>query len=208
MKLPNDLCDKTEWALIGPMGPEAPDFLRSLPLLAVDGGGRYVAAPDVWIGDGDSYSAPPPGKVSFKLSPQKDSSDLASALELLSQTLSYKLHLWGFLGGRKDHELFVLGECSRFLEHHSQSQIWLYGNNRRVEFEFYGAGQWDLNHQGLFSMGCLNQTMVQLIGDVHYPLTEPLALEPLSSLGLSNQASGNFTLKNLAPVFIYFPEGR
>jgi thiamine pyrophosphokinase len=208
MILPSTLKTLNEWLFVGPMGPEAPIQLSDLPTIAVDGGAHFIENPSVWVGDADSF----PGEVKashiYKHPIEKDFSDLALAFSLLQDQRHYKIHLWGFVGGRKDHELFNLGESLNFLDSHQECQVFVYGTNGKIEFQLIGAGQWKFTHAGIFSLGSLKKTTVRLTGDCKYQIKKPYVLSPLSSFGLSNFASGEITLENSGPVFIYYPEGK
>lgn len=208
MKLPFPLRDKKEWMIVGPMGPMVPRDFEKLPHLVVDGGIKFSPTSHVWIGDGDSGGERPNAGEVFVLSPHKDQSDLGCALDLLRDDHDYCLHLWGFLGGRKDHELFVLGEVFRFLVSNPESKVNLYKEDGLIAFQFLGTGHWSFEHQGTFSLGSLAKTKVKMTGKCEYPIPKKMKINPLSSFGLSNIAHGKVTLENDGPIFIYYPEGR
>jgi thiamine pyrophosphokinase len=207
MMLPNRLQNNKEWVFVGPMGPLLKDYLSVYPVVAVDGGAKFVNEAQIWVGDGDSSG--PEGKVadSFHLPEVKDHSDFAGALALLTSGQSYKIHLWGFLGGRRDHELFNLGEAMNFLQERMGSEILFYDCSGRIVFYLISVGTWRLHHQGMFSLGTLRETQVKLTGSVKYKLEFPTMLSPLSSHGLSNEGEGEMVLETMGPVFLYFPEG-
>ncbi len=206
MNLPSTLKDKNQWVFLGPMGPKLPSSLMNYPLICVDGGAHFSKSMDIWIGDGDSFEKTIETDHIFKFSVDKDLSDLALAFNLFKTPLRYEFHLWGFLGGRRDHELFNLGEAFRFLETNQQGQIRFYDQNGKVTYFMVGAGQWTFSHQGLFSLGTLKETAVTMIGKCRYPITTSQVLLPLTSQGLSNLGDGEIILENEGPVFIYFPE--
>ncbi len=208
MILPSHLRAHTEWVFLGPMGPVLPSEFSSLPLLTVDGGGDFAASALIWVGDQDSLAGEVQAEFIFRHPPEKDQSDLALALQLFTAPLRYKFHFWGLLGGRRDHELFNLGEALRFLEAHDESQILLYGEGGKINYHLLGAGRWSFTHQGLFSLGTLRKTEVLLKGACRYALGTPVTLRPLSSTGLSNEARGTVHVENRGPVFVYFPEGK
>ncbi|MFL5783242.1 MAG: hypothetical protein ACJ76H_01450 [Bacteriovoracaceae bacterium] len=205
MKLPKELRDKSEWVLVGPMGPELPEKFYDCPVMAVDGGANWAAKPNVWIGDSDSYKETPSTAAIMKLPAEKDASDFSLALKLFDQQKRYKFHLWGFSGGRKDHELFVWGEALSFVDQHPECHLVLYGNEGRIETHFLGSGHWRFEHQGLFSLGCMRKIRVKLTGDVKYQIKTESWLPPLSSWGLSNVGSGEIILENEGPAFVHFP---
>lgn len=208
MMLPSTLADRAEWTFLGPMGPHLSDTLSHLPRLAVDGGARYASSFDVWVGDGDSFQEKVEAPHIFRLPVDKDQSDLAQALSLFGRNARYKFHFWGFLGGRRDHELFNLGEASQFLEEHHGCEILFYREDGKVSFHFLGSGHWKFSYTGSFSLGTLKKTPVKLTGACKYPIPKTLSLSPLSSLGLSNEGLGEIELENEGAIFLYFPEGR
>lgn len=208
MMLPSSLTDKTEWTFVGPMGPEVPLHLTELPVIGIDGGAHHLENLDIWVGDADSYKEEIQSEHVFRHPIEKDHSDLTLALSLFSEPRRYKFHFWGFLGGRRDHELFNIGEALTFLEEHSESQIIFYGEDGKVYFQLVGTGHWKFEHLGLFSLGTLKNTIVKLLGNCHYPIKKATQLKPLSSFGLSNIGHGEIVLENEGPVFLYFPEGK
>jgi thiamine pyrophosphokinase len=206
MKLPRDLIDHSEWALIGPMGPMLPKSLSIFPTMAIDGGSSFCGHADVWLGDGDSKTDPVNADHIFNFPPQKDQSDLSLALDLLTAPCHYKLHLWGFLGGRRDHEIFNLGETLTFLQGHHHSEAYFYDNEGNVSFHLLAKGLWKIHRHGPFSIGTHRQTRLTLTGQCAYPLQDLTDMGPLSSLGLSNQGHGDIFVQNEGPIFIYFQD--
>lgn len=197
MKLPTSLQDKLEWNIVGPVSPSSPS--NTLPTLAVDGGASFVPNIDVWIGDNDSYLEKIDTENAFFFSPDKDLSDLALALTLF-ENKSYTLHLYGFLGGRRDHELFNFGEISSHLQKNPSNKIILYEGDS-PQFIFLGRGQHQFEHYGSLSIGTLFPQNIILDGKLAY--TGKLEFLPLGSLGLSNKATGLFDIRATAPFFIY-----
>lgn len=208
MTLPSTLKDKTEWTFVGPMGPEVPFHLSEYPIIGIDGGAHHLENLDIWVGDSDSYQGEVQTEHVFRHAIEKDYSDLALGLSLFKEPRHYKFHFWGFLGGRRDHELFNLGEALAFLEANSESQIIFYGEDGKIYFHLVGTGHWKFEHIGLFSLGTLKKTTVKLLGECHYPIKKATQLNPLSSFGLSNQGKGKIILENEGPVFLYYPEGK
>lgn len=206
MKLPKELGDKSEWVVVGPMGPMLPEKFLSLPVMAVDGGAHWTTSSQVWIGDSDSFEGKHSSTHVFQLSREKDASDFSCALRLFDQHTNYTFHLWGFSGGRKDHELFVWGEILAFLDQHPESKCILYGKSGRIETHFMGSGHWKFRHEGLFSLGSIRKIRVRLIGDVKYPIQKESWLPTLSSWGLSNVGLGEIILENDGAAFIHYPE--
>ncbi|MGE3611227.1 MAG: hypothetical protein AB7I27_16665 [Bacteriovoracaceae bacterium] len=208
MKLPEEFKLFYEWTFVGPMGPNLPSNLLSHPVIAVDGGSRFTDKVDIWLGDGDSRPSEVNSRHLFRYPSIKSESDLTLSLNLFDEDRPYLFHLWGFLGGRKDHELFNLGETLNFLEQRPKAQIFFYDEQGRILFQILGAGEWGLKHLGVFSIGTLKEQKIKLIGECQYQLIEETLIKPLSSLGLSNEGAGKFSLYNRHPLFIYYPEGK
>lgn len=188
--------------LVGPMlEKNEGDFPQNLPLLLVDGGfdkclehGLLAKRSTFSVGDGDSSKA----QLDEKLSPKKDFSDLSYALDLLPHSIK-KIILYGFLGGRRDHEISNFGEVHRFLKNKAeQSQV-----NFSDKILVLSSGKWRLTHFGPFSLMALDRPTVLLTGEIEYQLIQKTKLEPMSSLGLSNNSKGEFYLETDGPVFIY-----
>jgi thiamine pyrophosphokinase len=190
------------------MGPQIPNTLLSHPILGVDGGAHFASKLDIWVGDADSYPLPINIENKFTFPTKKEASDLTLALRLFVNMLPYKFHFWGFLGGRKDHELFNIGEALTFLDAHPHSQILFYSEQGKLSFHMVGTGHWKFFHEGLFTIGSIKKVALSLKGACDFPIPKQICLSPLSSLGLSNFARGEMTLYNEGPVFIYYPEGK
>lgn len=206
MKLPISLANSKEWTITGPMGPEMPEGLVAHPILCVDGGARFCKRMDIWVGDGDSNQINLNCENIFKFSPHKSQSDLALALTLFNESSQLTLHCWGFLGGRKDHELINLGEMLTFLETKPQTEALFYDQNKKIVIKALGPGAWKFNLQGVFSLASLKNVRVKMTGNCAYEIKEMTELKPLSSFGLSNFGKGEFELINEGPVMMIFPE--
>lgn len=208
MKLPSSLSHNSEWVFLGPMGPALPHSLVSLPAIAVDGGARFSEKTEIWVGDADSFDGNITSRHVFRHNIEKDQSDLSLAFSLMDGPLRYKIHLWGFTGGRKDHELFNLGEAMKFLDEHEECQVLFYGPDGKVLFHGVGSGHWKFTYEGLFSLGTLKKTTVKLTGACQYLIPKTTELTPLSSFGLSNIGQGEIILEAGGAVFLCFPEGQ
>jgi thiamine pyrophosphokinase len=208
MKLPTDLENIQEWTLVGPMGPALPADLVAHSILAVDGGARFCSHMDVWVGDGDSQLDFINCLNKYQFSPHKSLSDLALALSFFKQSFPLTLHAWGFLGGRRDHELLNFGESLHFLAHHPRAQINFYEANGRLAVKCLAAGEWNFHHQGIFSLASMKDVILKMTGACEYPIPEEISLTPLSSLGLSNVGHGDIHLLTQGPVMVIFPEAK
>lgn len=207
MKLPTELAQENEWALIGPMGPRLPWSLKHLPLLVVDGGANFCEEMDIWLGDGDSKNVVIKARHVFDFPSKKNSSDFALALTLFTPSCSLTLHCWGFLGGRRDHEIINFGEALTFLKDKLDCKVIFYDSvTADASVQCFGPGRWQLEHHGVFSVATHQQTKISITGSCAYKLLEMTELKPLSSLGLSNSASGAFELNCEGPVMLFFPE--
>lgn len=182
--------------LIGPLALAAPEIPDDCPAVYVDGGTLWRGTrPGFSLGDNDSFEGP----LDLTLPKEKDFSDFHFALEQIPQQFSM-IEALGFLGGRKDHELLVLGETHHFLKtRHSPSTEIVFDR----DILGYSQGQWTFQHQGVFSLIAFEPTVITLTGDCKYKLSEPKNLKAMTSFGLSNEASGVVRMTNSQPVFLF-----
>lgn len=198
----NQLRSFSHIALVGPLHHET--FRPSdHPVIYVDGGVRLRPAPadlqrSFSVGDGDSDHIP----VDHRLPAEKDFSDLAFVLRELPPSI-VQVDLFGFLGGRKDHELANFGELHSFLKSRSaptRAHLYTHGGLAVIA---HSGGPFELRVHGLFSLFVIESSEVSLSGDCRYPLREGSRLSPFSSHGLSNEADGVVRVESRGPVFIF-----
>ena len=190
----NDCRKHRRVTLIGPLLDEHAEW-PDTPILFVDGGARWQSAlpaafdhPSVSVGDGDSLGN---DDLDILLDPRKDCSDLEYALEILKNIDLEQMQLHGFLGGRRDHEWINLGVVARYLKTSAQTTARL-GN----AVSLFAPGNYQLNHHGVFSLVHFEPARTTIRGAVEYPLNEPSHFEAGSSFGLSNRASGDFSISS------------
>jgi len=184
--------------IVGPMlrlhlGEKMP-LPTGIPCLLIDGGQNFYKGKSktaLSLGDNDSSK----GRLDILLPFKKDFSDFAFALKNLPSNVKI-LILKGFLGGRKAHELFNLGEIHHFLE--SKKETIAFFDDKIMALS---GGSYEIEFEGPFSLACLTKTQVSLSGDCDYK-TKKTLFRPLSSLGLSNFARGKFKIKTSGPIFI------
>ena len=182
--------------LVGPLYTGGSSFHE--PVIFVDGGTRFRSEDEgLSVGDGDSH----PKLLDEQLNPNKDFSDLSYVLASLPAHF-HKACLYGFLGGRRDHEWANLGEAHAFLKQRSQPMQLLF----EEQLTGFSKGRWQLDISEPFSLLCLETTKVKMTGECAYPLKQKTQLEPLCSHGLSNIGKGVITLNVDKPVFIVYPE--
>ena len=185
--------------LVGPLRSDAAiGTALAEPVIFVDGGARSrLSGEGIAVGDGDSAEC----IMDIFLDPDKDFSDLAFTLNQIPVDFT-TVHLSGFLGGRRDHELFNLGEVYRFLKARP-------GNGRATfdeKISGYAAGQWEIERHGGFSLAVLEDTRLTLTGNVRYSCAQPTRFGTLESLGLSNVGSGSIYIDCDAPVYVLLEE--
>lgn len=205
MKLPLPLSDMNEWLIVGPMGPEIPKSLTHLPTMAIDGGAEYCTQIDAWVGDGDSCKTRIVCANIYQFSPNKNLSDFALGLSLF-KSHPIKIHLWGLIGGRTDHELINYGEALHYLESAPGTELIFYNQLGNVHALCLGKGERETEINGTFSLISSKMIKIQLTGDCNYQLVKETELLPFSSLGLSNVAQGFVNIKNDGAVMILFPD--
>jgi thiamine pyrophosphokinase len=195
----------SEIVLIGPMDFINPPIQLNVPHVFIDGGSKHKEFfKSIWrkkswspeiisVGDGDSSHV----KLDVLISPQKDFSDLQYALNFLPQQIE-KIHLIGFLGGRKDHELINFGEIYHFLQHQSSLAFFddkIIASSHKLK----------RNIQGTFSILTFNTTFVKITGMCKYPLDTFTEIHPFSSHGLSNIGHGDISIEANDVFFLFLP---
>ncbi len=196
MKISEYLSNFTSVSPISIIGPLYRSGPMQEPIFFIDGGSNHrINNAGLSVGDGDSSELP----MDIPLSTDKDYSDLAYALSSIPSHFS-KVYLYGFLGERRDHELFNLGAAYRFLENRSQPST--------IHFEKeiigYSPGTWDFHRNGLFSILSLKDTWLTLRGKCRYRCENRTKFHVLDSLGLSNVGHGEIYLHNESPVFVIY----
>ncbi len=182
--------------LIGPMeSKDSIDFL--MDTIIIDGGlnrvkdtiSKFKKVKEI-VGDNDSNVTS--HTMTKKLARDKDFSDLEYALQITKEKKYSNVILNGFLGGRRDHEfsniLTVAGSIKEMGPNNFRMMIdskILITNNMSEK----------LVHRGLFSIFTIDNNIISLSGKIKYPLNKA-CIRPLSSHGLSNEASGEFELTN------------
>ncbi len=184
---------KEELTIVGPLYSGESKF--SEPVIFVDGGANFRTGNiGVSVGDGDSFS----GELDYVLPQEKDYSDLAFVLNSLPPSIE-TINLQGFLGNRRDHELFNLGEAHRALQIEKGRREIFFDN----EIVGFSKGQWEFSHTGTFSVFVFSETRLRLTGDCKYQIPEIGEIGVLSSLGLSNIAKGLVQMECEGPVFVF-----
>lgn len=192
--------------LLGPLAKVLPSaqLTARAAVMGVDGGCALAGRDyfDYTLGDRDSLH-----DGAFLLDEDfpvaKDHSDLALALQRIPAGV-HDLHLWGFWGGRLDHQLCNLGELQQFLQTH-QTRVQIHAPSETMVG--LPAGQHEVFIEGGFSLLSLSENLVRMTGDCRFPLPIPTVLAPLSSLALSNVGAGIIQLEISAPLFYYHYAG-
>lgn len=201
-----------EVSLVGPLYGAAHQPV--MPTIYVDGGSQFrddggwksqdqpapSPYPLVSVGDGDSS----PGRLDELLPQDKDYSDLAFALRSLPDGVSI-VHLYGFLGGRRDHELANLGVINEFLLGRSRfTRVYLHPNGNTGSIVGFTGGRLALDIRGPFSVFVLELASVTIEGACRFHLKNPTILKPASSHGLSNEGYGMVGISSSRPCFVFF----
>lgn len=186
--------------LIGPVLTRAPRAgkLRE-PIVWVDGGANHRAPifrdrPGIAVGDGDSTKS----RLDQYLPEIKDYSDLAFILRRIPAPYS-EVVLLGFLGGRRDHELFNFGEAHHLLASRETPMRLRFDHSVRA----FSKGEWQFHIHAPFSLAVLEPATVTLTGGCKFPIEPARKIAPLTSFGLSNRGQGEVTLRADGPVFIF-----
>ena len=180
--------------MLKPLSRRKMPLPKNIPCLLIDGGKDFFRGESknvLSLGDCDSSKGP----LDILLPTKKDYSDFGYALSLLPKTVKI-LFLEGFLGGRRDHELFNMGEIAHFLR--GKKHTMSFFDNEIIALS---AGEYELKLKATFSVAVFEETRVTLKGKCLYQTKNKL-FKPLSSLGLSNKATGKVQIKTNKPLFI------
>lgn len=171
--------------------------LGDAPQIAVDGGIRFAVDPVIWAGDGDSAGAAPP---QFKHG--QDETDLRFCLNGIRGWGWRELHLFGFLGGRRGHELANFGEIqSEMGTRPGFTRAVFYENALAPAVYFFQEGRHKLAVQGGFSLLSLTPARVRISGACAYA-TDAIDLRALSGRGVSNSGSGDVVFDSSVPFMV------
>ena len=181
---------------IGPLAKKLPN--TSSPHIFIDGGNKLRPKKTdlecLTIGDGDSSL---PQNMDLLLPEEKNISDLGFALKNLPSI--QHIEATGFVGGRLDHQLAVFGEFNRYL----QEKGALVSLDSGTHGYLIGGSQTHcINREGAFSLFSLQKNRIKIDGDVKYKLKEFTEIDPLSSHGLSNSATGSIIIEAENPLLI------
>lgn len=188
--------------LVGPMLGRKAEKLK--PQVAVDGGIAYAVAPVLWVGDGDSAAVPK--NVPTFTKHNQDETDLRFCLNGLRGWKWTELHLAGFLGGRRDHELANFGEIHAELKERPGFRRAVFYDGQMVpRIFFYPAGSHAISINGLFSVLTLEPSSVSVAGSCEFT-AKKLPLAPLSGLGVSNRGSGEVRITCATPLMVLLEE--
>lgn len=192
----------SEATLVGPMLHSPPQKIDH-PFIYVDRGTYYREEIrklakngyfDISVGDGDSSET----SLDIKLPADKDYSDLKFALDLLPKSIK-KVNLWGFLGGRRDHEILNFGEVQNSLLKSLKDSLFTFENMVYAKYN----GPLKININGTFSLVVFQKTEVKMKGNCHYKLPNFKEILPLSSHGLSNRGDGEVIIEAKGPFFLF-----
>lgn len=179
--------------------PRLPGF-DGVPQIAIDGGSRFAVNPLLWAGDGDSGHAPASVPAFTKHS--QDVTDLRFCLDGIRNWRWKELHLFGFLGGRRDHEMANFGEIHAEMKKRAAfSKAIFYGEDNHIQALFLNAGDHMLDLHGTFSALAIEPAYITLTGECRYKAEKAL-LPPLSGQGISNEASGIVKISSSGPFML------
>jgi thiamine pyrophosphokinase len=215
--LSNQFNKKRRVLILGPLKIDPDHFLKiSKKLKAnlffyIDGGIRhhYLLNPKqiynaFSIGDGDSLSADLNTVLDIKLPAAKNYSDLHFVLNHLVEFKSMvaSIDLLGFSTlineSRIDHLLFNLALVAKTA---GRLKIKISMDDN---FLFLPPGINKVSYKGTFSVISFSLNSLKITGKCSYQLKSWTRFEALSTLGLSNIASGNFQIENKKVVLLYF----
>lgn len=193
-----ELTKTNKITIIGPMALSLPYIIDS-PIIYVDGGLNHRPSDDhPYLSVGDDDSNQTNDGLDIILDENKDYSDLTFALTLVPDNIT-EINLFGFLGGRLDHQMITLGSIHHFLK---ERKLQTTCNFERKVLASSG-GDFSFTHNGTFSILSLEKQELKISGSCDFPLNTQKKVKTLSCLTLSNKASGEVHINSELPVFIY-----
>lgn len=161
-------------------------------LIAADGGLNHMRAlgltPDVIIGDFDSLGHVPDHPCVVRLSPIKDVTDMAAAIDYAVQRGCTELHLYGGTGGRLSHTLANIGCLADMAARGLRG--YLYGNGEILTAVKDGALHFDESARGFLSVFALSGTCEGVYeSGLKYSLHD-YTMRPDTPIGVSNEFVG------------------
>jgi thiamine pyrophosphokinase len=187
-------------AIVGPILKRKIE--TEFPQVAVDGGIAFAQQPILWVGDGDSVTKDMPHiKMVPKLT--QNETDLRFCLNQIHEWGWKELHLFGFLGGRKDHEWANLGEvCQAILKQgYPAKAIFYHEESHRPNLYLFSSGQHSIHLKGLFSVLSFERAAISISGECSYSLENEI-LMPLSGRGISNEGHGEIHFQANVPLMV------
>lgn len=205
-KLPHNWNGLNKIVFIGPLFniKDISQIDLNAGLIFIDGGSHFLPefkshndkiAPFI-VGDGDSSHQNQ--HFDLKLPTKKDQTDLEVGLSLMPSHY-FELQLWGFLGGRLDHELANYGAVAHFLSERQHTQIVFFDQKQML----LSSGNHQLNFKGPFSLLALAETQLHLEGQIEFATEEAITLEPFVGRGLSNASLGPFEVFTSHPLLLW-----
>jgi len=191
-------------ALVGPI-LKGPIPAIPYPQVAVDGGAAFSLSPVLWVGDGDSgttkVGVPALKKTSDNIT------DLVFCLIQIDRWKWTQLHLYGFLGARRDHELANFGEVCQMMKTRAETvRAIFYHDESEAKIFIYQAGLHSIEVQGLFSILVFETTRLTISGACQYPVSDQF-IGAFSGRGVSNQGSGTITIQSANPFLLLIGDG-
>ena len=211
-QLSSHIYDANRLVLIGPMLKKKMNEsalstlgLLTTPQIALDGGIKYAPRPDLWVGDGDSAGVVHPD-IPYFAKLNQDETDFQFCLQQIHSWAWSELHIFGMLGGRRDHEWANLGAVYSAAKYKAGfRKAIFYGSCFESEFYILPKGETKIQIEGLFSLLAFEPAVVTLSGQCQYPANK-IELEPFSGRGISNLGFGLINVESNVPMLIYLTE--
>ncbi len=193
----------TKLILIGPLLDNDQTYEFDEKVIFVDGGINFknnIKVKDFdSIGDQDSTTS----SLNTVLDKNKDRSDLYHAFALAKlDDRPRELDLYGFIGGRLDHQLFNIGEAYQVLKQLEKIQRINFYLKEKKYLSVLQIGENKIFHEGQFSLSSIDECSIELTGNIKYTGTRNLI--PLSSQGLSNISYGEFKITSDQPIIFFY----
>lgn len=189
----------SQLVIVGPILNQKVEI--KLPQIAVDRGLQFAVEPILWVGDGDSST--PSQSIPQFFKEDQNVTDLHFCLHNIRNWKWFELHLFGFLGGRKDHELANLGEVYHAFKNRKLSRSAIFYDQDVPRVHLYQSGRHEFSSHDLFSVLVFEESQVTIEGSCEYQC-ENIVLKPFSGKGVSNVGHGMIQIQSSQPFLIFF----
>lgn len=188
--------------IVGPMKADLKNADEKLPTYFVDGGMKHFEPRfkrAFSIGDNDSFE----GKMEEVLPQNKDRGDLFFAVQKAQDSGAKQAFLYGFVGGRMDHQILLLGDLLELAGKRTRFDIF---EEEELRMSVLPSGNHCFDFTGPFSVFSAREQKLLYQGSCQYPNHKeyPQLIGAFTTHGLSNYSDASFSITSQAPFCLMY----